>query len=149
MYISAGWRDNIVGTHGWLHFVPLSITWWREERSVINRRFRRCFYLGVHRFTRSLPALHGEFGWSLPHQKHCVNAVWYWNRLLSMDDNRITKIVSFGTWISIIDLDEHPKLNHFLNLWMLFIYITSWKSLQNFSTNMYHIPVILHHEYFL
>ena len=31
----------IVGTHGWLLFVPLSIMWWREERSVINRGFRR------------------------------------------------------------------------------------------------------------
>ena len=33
----------IVGIHGWLRFVPLS--WWREERSVINRGFRRCIYV--------------------------------------------------------------------------------------------------------
>ena len=45
--------NSIVGTHGWLRFVPLSImmvdyasflspSWWREERSVINPGFRRC-----------------------------------------------------------------------------------------------------------
>ena len=65
---------------------------------VQNRALR--YYLGVHRFT-PLPALHGEFGWSLPHHRHCVNAVRYWKRLLSMDDNRINKIVFF--W----DMNQH------------------------------------------
>ena len=48
------------------------------------------YYLGVHRFI-PLPALHGEFGWKLPYHRHCINAARYWNRLLLMDDNRITK----------------------------------------------------------
>ena len=63
-----------------------------------NRALR--YYLGVHRFT-PLPALHGESGWSLIHHRQCVNAVRYWNRLLSMDDNRITKIVF------IWDMNQH------------------------------------------
>ena len=33
------------------------------------------------------------------------------------------KLFSFGTWISIIALVGHPKLNYFLHPWLLFIYI--------------------------
>ena len=57
---------------------------------VQNRALR--YYLGVHRFT-PLHALHGEFGWKLPYHRHNINAIRYWNRLVIMDDDRITKQV--------------------------------------------------------
>lgn len=50
------------------------------------------YYLRVHRVTPT-QALHGEFGWKLPFHRHCINAVRYLNRLLTMEDNRITKHV--------------------------------------------------------
>ena len=62
---------------------------------VQNRALR--YYLSVHRFTPLL-ALHGELGWCPIDHRHCMNAVRYWNRLMSMDDNRTSpRLFSFGT----------------------------------------------------
>ena len=61
-----------------------------------NRALRN--YLGVHRFT-PLPAFKGKLDGThvtTPPQTLCERG-YICNRLLSMDDNRITKIVFFGT----------------------------------------------------
>lgn len=58
--------------------------------NVQNRALR--YFLGVHRFTPIL-ALYGDTGW-LPTSYHrwiCI--IRYWNRLISMNDSRLTKKV--------------------------------------------------------
>ena len=55
-----------------------------------NRAIR--YFLGVHRFTPIL-AINGEMGWTLSIHRRWVNMIRLWNRLISMDDNRLTKCV--------------------------------------------------------
>ena len=55
-----------------------------------NRAIR--YFLGVHRFTPIL-AINGEMGWTLSTHRRWVNMIRLWNRLISMDDNRLTKYV--------------------------------------------------------
>ena len=50
------------------------------------------YFLGVHRFTPIL-AINGEMGWTLSIHRRWVNMIRLWNRLISMDDNRLTKCV--------------------------------------------------------
>ena len=55
-----------------------------------NRAIR--YFLGVHRFTPIL-AINGEMGWTLSMYRRLVNMIRLWNRLVNMDDNRLTKCV--------------------------------------------------------
>lgn len=56
--------------------------------NVQNRALR--YFLGVHRFAPIL-ALHGDTGWvpSVYRRWHCM--LRFWNRLITMDDARLTK----------------------------------------------------------
>ncbi|XP_053374736.1 uncharacterized protein LOC128547066 [Mercenaria mercenaria] len=58
--------------------------------SVQNRAIR--YYLGVHRFTPKL-ALLGETGWIPSTYRRWICIIRYWNRLVKLNDNRITKRV--------------------------------------------------------
>lgn len=58
--------------------------------NVQNRALR--YFLGVHRFAPTL-ALHGDTGWIPSLYRHWINILRYWNRLLVMDENRLTRKV--------------------------------------------------------
>ena len=71
----------------------------------IQQRASR-FYLGVHPKTPTL-ALIGDIGWSTAQLKRHRNIMRYWNRLIQMDDTRLTKQIflydvnkCFGNWSS-------------------------------------------------
>ena len=57
---------------------------------VQNRAIR--YYLGVHRFTLIL-ALSGDMGWTISVHRRWLNIIRLWNRLVDMDDDRLTKKV--------------------------------------------------------
>ena len=64
------------------------------------------YFLRVLRFTPIL-AINGEMGWTLFIYRRWVNMIRLWNRLINMDDNRITKclfnvdyVVIGKTWCS-------------------------------------------------
>ena len=50
------------------------------------------YYLGVHPKIPLL-ALEGDMGWNSCNIRQHINMVWLWNRLINMDDNRLTKRV--------------------------------------------------------
>ena len=97
---------------------------YKPVENVQNRAIR--YFLGVHRFAPTA-AIVGETGWLPSVYRRWINMLWYWNRLLTLDDWRITKIAfqydyirSFDTnnWCSKI-LNIMTKLNitdHFYNL---------------------------------
>ena len=58
--------------------------------NVQNRAIR--YFLGVHRFTPLL-AINGEMGWTTSIHRRWVNMFRLWNRLISMNNNRLTKHV--------------------------------------------------------
>ena len=55
---------------------------------VQNRAIR--YFLGVHRFTPIL-AINGDMGWPLSLHRRWINMLRLWNRLIDMDNNRLTK----------------------------------------------------------
>ena len=55
---------------------------------VVNRAIR--YFLGVHRFTPIL-AINGDMGWPLSLHRRWINMLRLWNRLIDMDNNRLTK----------------------------------------------------------
>ena len=57
-------------------------------KKVTERAMRS--FLGVHRFT-PLPALYGDLGWIKPQYRRWIAMLRFWNRLMHMDNNRITK----------------------------------------------------------
>ena len=89
--------------------------------NVQNRALR--YFLGLHRFTPHL-ALSGEVGWLPSTERRWLNMFRLWNRLIRMEDSRLTKKVFYwdysmqGVWCSQIDsLCEMLGINHvFLNL---------------------------------
>ena len=56
--------------------------------TVQNRAIR--LYLGVHRFAPNL-AINGDMGWTSSRVRRKLDMLRLWNRLLSMDDTRLTK----------------------------------------------------------
>ena len=58
--------------------------------AVQNRALR--LFLGVHRFTSNL-GINGDMGWVPSKIRRYVNIIRYWNRLINMDDTRLTKKV--------------------------------------------------------
>ena len=56
--------------------------------NVHNRAMR--YYLGVHRFA-PIAGLHGEFGWLSSKFRRYKCILNYWNRLICMNDERLTK----------------------------------------------------------
>ena len=61
----------------------------KSER--VQQRAAR-YYLGVHPKT-PIPALTGDMGWKCTQQKRYSKMIKYWNRLVKMNDNRLTKQV--------------------------------------------------------
>lgn len=57
---------------------------------IQNRAIR--YFLGVHRFTPIL-AIVGDSGWLPSQYRRWLNILRFWNRLLLMDDSRLTKHV--------------------------------------------------------
>ena len=54
-------------------------------------KIRQCnIFLGVHGFT-PVPALNGEMGWLPSSFRRYLNTIQLWNRLIKMDNNRLTK----------------------------------------------------------
>ena len=56
--------------------------------SVHNRAIR--MFLGVHRFA-PISAITGDMGWVPSKIRRFVNMFRFWNRLIKMNDNRLTK----------------------------------------------------------
>lgn len=56
--------------------------------NVQNRAMR--YYLGVHKFSPNL-ALSGDMGWLTPKLSRYICRVRLWNRLVAMEENRLTK----------------------------------------------------------
>ncbi len=50
------------------------------------------YYLGIHSKTPLL-ALEGDMGWNSCKIKQHINMICLWNRLIKMDENRLTKRV--------------------------------------------------------
>ena len=61
--------------------------------TVQNRAIR--FYLGVHKYAPNL-AINGDMGWIDSGVRKKVEMLSYWNRLMKMDSERLTK--NFFTW---------------------------------------------------
>ena len=59
--------------------------------NVIQNKALR-FYLGVHRFAPNC-AIYGESGWLNPKLRRQLEIIRLWNRLVIMDDDRLTKKV--------------------------------------------------------
>ena len=49
------------------------------------------YFLGVHRFAPNLLALYGDAGWTPSVYRRWLCILRYWNRLVLMDNNRLTK----------------------------------------------------------
>ena len=76
--------------------------------TVQNRAIR--FFLGVHKFAPNL-AINGDMGWVSSGNRRNIEMFRYWNRIIKMDPNRITKKLftwdfvkrrSVGSWNSDI-----------------------------------------------
>ncbi len=85
--------------------------------NVQNRALR--YFLGVHRFTPIL-AMYGDTGWIPSRVRRWGTILRYWNRLITMDDNRLTKKVfihdyniGVNNWSSDVKhiLSRHKPIN--------------------------------------
>ena len=92
--------------------------------AVQNKAIR--YFLGVHRFAPNL-AINGDAGWISSTVRRKIEMFRYWNRLINMDDNRITKKIfkwdytnrkGKGSWNSDIYklFSEIGKLDNYRNL---------------------------------
>ena len=61
------------------------------ECDVIQNKAMQ-YFLGVHGFT-PVPALNGEMGWLPSRFRRYLNTIRLWNRLIKMDNNRLTKTI--------------------------------------------------------
>ena len=61
------------------------------ELDLIQNRAMR-YYLGVHKFAPNV-GVEGEMGWLSPKVCRNLGLVRFWNRLMDMDNNRLTKII--------------------------------------------------------
>ena len=57
--------------------------------SLQNRAIR--YFLGVHKFTPKL-AINGDMGWISSSVRRKLNILRFWNRVIHMSDNRVTKV---------------------------------------------------------
>ena len=56
------------------------------------------YFLGVHTFT-PIEGMYGDMGWATPQMRHHANMMRFWNRLVNMDDDRLTKKVFMWDWM--------------------------------------------------
>ena len=66
--------------------------WWNSNINMCDKITERAmrYYLGVHNLT-PLPALYGEMGWLKTKYRHYIHVIRFWNRLVNMDNHRLTK----------------------------------------------------------
>ena len=57
---------------------------------IQNRAIR--YFLGVHKFC-PIPALNGDMGWSYCQDRRFICMLRFWNRLISLNDNRLLKFI--------------------------------------------------------
>ena len=62
----------------------------KEIEQLQNRAIR--YFLGVHKFAANA-AIVGDMGWLQPKYSRYLQVFRFWNRLLSMNNNRLTKKV--------------------------------------------------------
>ena len=43
--------------------------------------------------------MYGDMGWATPQMRHHANMMRFWNRLVNMDDDRLTKTVFMWDWM--------------------------------------------------
>ena len=60
-----------------------------SKADTLHNRVIR-FFLGVHKCT-SNPAIQGDMGWTPPQVRRQLNSLRLWKRLITMDNNRLTK----------------------------------------------------------
>ena len=60
-----------------------------KHADMIQNRACR-YFLGVHNFT-PIPSLQAEMGWLPPKYRKCINMLRFWNRLMNMANDRLTK----------------------------------------------------------
>ena len=58
--------------------------------NVANKAMR--VFLGVHKFAAN-NVLHGDMGWLPTKIRHKISMLRYWNRLIKMDNDRLTRII--------------------------------------------------------
>ena len=63
--------------------------------NIQNRAAR--YFLGLHRFT-PIPALRGELGWNDVFIERWISMVRYWNRLLKLEEDRLTSRIFQWDW---------------------------------------------------
>jgi len=88
----------------------------------VTERAMRAF-LGVHRFT-PLAFLYGDMMWLKPRYRRWLSMLRFWNRLISMDDNRIAKHIFLwdynicnNNWsYELKNIFNELHLDHFENL---------------------------------
>ena len=64
--------------------------------NVLNSDIR--FFLGVHRFT-PIPFLYSEMLWQCTRYRQWLNMIRYWNHIIAMDNQRLTKRVFLNDYL--------------------------------------------------
>jgi len=58
--------------------------------AIQNKAIR--IFLGVHKFV-SIAAINGDMGWKASFVRHKISMVRFWNRLMSLNDTRLPKVI--------------------------------------------------------
>ncbi|XP_062571211.1 uncharacterized protein LOC134233241 [Saccostrea cucullata] len=93
---------------------------YQAVENIQNQAIR--YFLGVHRFAPRL-ALYGDIGWIPSYYQRWMNMIRYWNRILTMDTDRITRLAfdmdyrfCSNNWCSEIkDIFQKLELEHVFN----------------------------------
>ena len=74
------------------HIVYGAEIWGFKDFNVCNMAQNRAmrFYLGVHRFA-PIAGMQGDLGWINSRHRRYKCMIRYWNRLINMNDTRLTK----------------------------------------------------------
>ena len=80
-----------------------------------NRAMR--YYLGVHRFA-PIYGMQGDFGWLTPRFRRFKCILRFWNRLIDMTDDRLTKHVFLYDYVQTMNnwSTDIKELFHMLDL---------------------------------
>ena len=88
--------------------------------TVQNKALR--VYLGVHRYAAN-GAINGDMAWVPSESRRKINMIRYWNRMVQMDNNRLTKkvflyeVLKKGKWAKYLEkiFDELGETNAFVD----------------------------------
>ena len=73
-----------------------------DTRTIVNNNLQNRamrVFLGVHRFS-PVAGLEGDMAWLAPQFRRWLNMLLFWNRLVSMDSDRLTKKVYDWTFMT-------------------------------------------------